>query len=69
MNKLLSLLKTNAKRKGEFKLAGKPKGPKQQERPKLPQSPAQPYGEPLSGSKKVKTANHSRQKNNPHHGL
>ncbi|OZU87539.1 small acid-soluble spore protein P [Virgibacillus indicus] len=50
-------------------MAGKPKGPKQQERPKLPQSPAQPYGEPLSGSKKVKTANHSRQKNNPHHGL
>ncbi|MCU9593984.1 small acid-soluble spore protein P [Caldibacillus thermolactis] len=25
--------------------------------------------EPLSGSKKVKNRNHSRQNNNPHHGL
>ncbi|WP_100011238.1 small acid-soluble spore protein P [Lentibacillus sediminis] len=50
-------------------MGGKPKGPKQQERPNLPKSPQQPYGEPLSGSKKVKQANHSRQKHNPHHGL
>jgi small acid-soluble spore protein P (minor) len=48
---------------------GKPKGLKQQEHPNLPESPNQPYGEPLSGSKKVKTANHAGQKHNPHHGL
>jgi len=47
----------------------RPKGPKQQERPNLPQSPKQPYGEPLDGSKKVKNANHSRQNHNPNHGL
>lgn len=47
----------------------RPKGPKQQERPNLPRSPKQPYGEPLSGSKKVKNANHSRQNYNPNHGL
>ncbi|APC47292.1 small acid-soluble spore protein P [Virgibacillus halodenitrificans] len=50
-------------------MGGKPKGPKQQERPKLPQSPQQPYGEPLSGSKKVKQANHTRQKHNPGHDM
>ncbi len=38
------------------------KGPKQQEQPDLPQSPKQPYGEPLAGSHKVKNKNHSRQK-------
>lgn len=27
-----------------------PKGPKQKDKPNLPQSPKQPYGEPLSGS-------------------
>jgi small acid-soluble spore protein P (minor) len=48
---------------------GKTKGPKQQEHPNLPESPNQPYGEPLSGSKKVKTANHAGQNHNPHHGL
>ncbi|AST91957.1 small acid-soluble spore protein P [Sutcliffiella cohnii] len=30
-------------------------------------NPGQP--EPLSGSKKVKNRNHTRQKNNPHHGM
>lgn len=30
-------------------------------------SPGQP--EPLSGSKKVKNRNHTRQNNNPHHGM
>ncbi len=50
-------------------MGARPKGPKQQDKPKLPQSPKQPYGEPLSGSKKEKTANHSGQKHNPHHGL
>ncbi|WP_339229027.1 small acid-soluble spore protein P [Oceanobacillus sp. FSL K6-2867] len=50
-------------------MSGKPKGPKQQEKVNLPKSPVQPYGEPLSGSKKVKNANHSRQNQNPHHGL
>ncbi|MUK88914.1 small acid-soluble spore protein P [Ornithinibacillus sp. L9] len=48
-------------------MAGKPKGPKQQKQPDLPLGPEQPYGEPLSGSKKVKNRNHSRQKQNPHH--
>ena len=43
----------------------RPKGPKQNKNPDLPQSPEQPYGEPLKGSKKVKTANHSRQNYNP----
>lgn len=46
-------------------MAGKPKGPKQQKHVNLPQSPKQPYGEPLSGSHKDKQANHSRQKYNP----
>ncbi|MFD1849849.1 small acid-soluble spore protein P [Oceanobacillus bengalensis] len=50
-------------------MSGKPKGPKQQERPRLPKSPEQPYGEPLAGSKKVKNANHSRQKHNTHHDM
>lgn len=31
-----------------------PKGPKQQDKPDLPKSPKQPYGEPLSGSHKDK---------------
>ncbi|MBP1970554.1 small acid-soluble spore protein P (minor) [Virgibacillus natechei] len=50
-------------------MGGKPKGPKQQEHPNLPQSPQNPDGEPLRGSKKVKNANHSRQNKNPNHGL
>ncbi|WP_090866431.1 small acid-soluble spore protein P [Oceanobacillus limi] len=50
-------------------MAGKPKGPKQQKQPDLPLGPEQPYGEPTSGSKKVKNRNHSRQKQNPHHDL
>ncbi|MBU5468461.1 small acid-soluble spore protein P [Virgibacillus sp. MSJ-26] len=50
-------------------MGDRPKGPKQQERPNLPKSPKQPYGEPLSGSKKDKTGNHSRQNYNPGHGL
>ncbi len=53
----------------ESSMSGKPKGPKQQEKVNLPKSPAQPYGEPLSGSKKVKNANHSRQNHNPHHDM
>ncbi|TQS75407.1 small acid-soluble spore protein P [Ornithinibacillus gellani] len=50
-------------------MSSRPKGPKQQQRVNLPKSPTQPYGEPLSGSKKVKKANHSGQKHNPHHDL
>lgn len=50
-------------------MAGRTKGPKQQKEPKLPQSPKQPYGEPLSGSKKEKTAKHSGEKHNPQHGM
>lgn len=48
---------------------GRVKGPKQQKKPDLPQSPKQPYGEPLSGSKKEKKANHSGENHNPQHGL
>lgn len=50
-------------------MAGKPKGPKQQEKPNLPKSPVQPYGEPLSGSHKEKNRNHSRQKNDASHDM
>ncbi|GAB4073844.1 hypothetical protein GCM10028778_13470 [Barrientosiimonas marina] len=50
-------------------MGGKPKGPKQQKEPDLPESPKQPYGEPLKGSHKDKQRNHSGQKHNPHHGL
>ncbi len=55
--------------KGGDRMASRPKGPKQQERVNLPKSPQQPYGEPLSGSKKVKNANHSRQKQKSDHDL
>lgn len=50
-------------------MGGTPKGPKQQKQPNLPKSPDQPYGEPLSGSKKVKNKNHSRQNHNPGHDM
>lgn len=50
-------------------MGGRPKGPKQQDKLDLPQSPKQPYGEPLSGSKKEKNANHSRQKKGSDHDL
>jgi len=50
-------------------MGGRPKGPKQQEHPNLPQSPQQPYGEPLDGSKKVKNRNHSRQKKGASHDM
>ncbi|KGX83834.1 MULTISPECIES: small acid-soluble spore protein P [Pontibacillus] len=50
-------------------MSGKPKGPKQQERPNLPKSPQQGYGEKLSGSHKVKNRNHSRQKKHSSHDL
>ncbi|MFC7064046.1 small acid-soluble spore protein P [Halobacillus seohaensis] len=45
------------------------KGPKQNDQPNLPLSPKQGYGEKLSGSHKVKTANHSRQKQKTSHDL
>jgi small acid-soluble spore protein P (minor) len=50
-------------------MGGRPKGPKQQEHPNLPQSPQQSYGEPLDGSKKVKNRNHSRQKKGASHDM
>jgi len=50
-------------------MSPRPKGPKQQKHPNLPKSPKQPYGEPLSGSKKERKANHSGQNRNPGHGL
>ncbi len=56
-------------KKGGMLLASRPKGPKQQQKANLPKSPEQPYGEPLSGSKKVKNQNHSRQNHNPHHDM
>ena len=45
------------------------KGPKQQDKPDLPKSPKQPYGEPLSGSKKEKNANHTREKKDASHDM
>ncbi|SER23551.1 small acid-soluble spore protein P (minor) [Gracilibacillus ureilyticus] len=45
------------------------KGPKQQEQPDLPESPQQPYGEPLAGSHKVKNKNHTRQKRKTSHDM
>ncbi|WP_430787987.1 small acid-soluble spore protein P [Virgibacillus flavescens] len=50
-------------------MSGKPKGPKQKDEPNLPKSPNQPYGEPLSGSHKVKNKNHSRQNKNTSHDM
>lgn len=50
-------------------MGGKPKGPKQQEKPNLPKSPKQPYGEPLDGSHKVKQRNHSQQKQKTDHDM
>lgn len=45
------------------------KGPKQQDQPDLPKSPKQPYGEPLSGSKKERIANHTREKKDASHDM
>lgn len=50
-------------------MSPRPKGPKQTEQPNLPQSPKQPYSEPLSGSHQVKNKNHSRQKQKSDHDL
>jgi len=41
-------------------MSPRPKGPKQQEKPNIPQSPKQPYGEPLSGSHKDKIKQQDR---------
>ncbi len=48
---------------------GKPKGPKQQEKPDLPKSPKQPYGEPLSGSHKDKMIKQGRERNDADSGM
>ncbi|WP_010650384.1 small acid-soluble spore protein P [Oceanobacillus massiliensis] len=69
MNKLKAILETNHNGREEPMMSGKPKGPKQQQKVDLPQSPVQPYGEPLDGSKKVKNKNHSRQNHNVHHDM
>lgn len=45
------------------------KGPKQQKEPNLPQSPKQPYGEPLSGSHKDKMRQQDRQKDRAGKGM
>lgn len=50
-------------------MAKNPKGPKQQDKPDLPQSPKQPYGEPLSGNHKDKIEQQSRQKNRDGKGM
>lgn len=46
-----------------------PKGPKQQDKPKLPQSPKQPYGEPLSGSHKDKIKQQDSKSNQAGKGM
>lgn len=50
-------------------MAGKPKGPKQTKKPDLPQSPKQPYGEPLSGSHKDKMSKQGRKRNDAGRGM
>lgn len=45
------------------------KGPKQQEKPDLPKSPKQPYGEPLSGNHKDKIRQQDGQKNRAGKGM
>ena len=42
-------------------MAKNPKGPVQQEKPDLPKSPKQPYGEPLSGNHEHKIKQQKRQ--------
>ncbi|MCA0970164.1 small acid-soluble spore protein P [Halobacillus litoralis] len=48
---------------------GRRMGPKQQKAPHLPKSPKQGYGEPMEGSHKVKTANHSRNNQKTSHDM
>ncbi|MBA2173678.1 small acid-soluble spore protein P [Halobacillus locisalis] len=48
---------------------GKRMGPKQQKAPHLPKSPQMGYGESMEGSHKVKTANHSRNKQKSSHDM
>ncbi|ELK45101.1 small acid-soluble spore protein P [Halobacillus sp. BAB-2008] len=50
-------------------MGGKRMGPKQQKQPNLPLGPDQGYEEPAQGSHKVKTANHSRQKQKSSHDM
>lgn len=46
-----------------------PKGPVQKEKPNLPESPKQPYGEPLSGSHKDKMKNQGKERNDAGNGM
>lgn len=50
-------------------MAGKPKGPKQQDKPNLPKSPKQPYGEPLSGSHKDKLRTQGKERKDAGNGM
>ena len=50
-------------------MAPNPKGPKQQKKPNLPLGPKQPYGEPISGSKRERIANRSGQNSKTHHDM
>lgn len=45
------------------------KGPKQQDKPNLPKSPEQPYGEPLSGSQKERKKNQDGDRNDAGNGM
>lgn len=47
----------------------RPKGPKQQKKPDLPQSPKQPYGESLSGSHKDKMSKQGRERRDAGQGM
>lgn len=46
-----------------------PKGPIQKEKPDLPKSPKQPYGEPLSGSHKDKMRNQGKERRQADSGM
>lgn len=50
-------------------MSPRPKGPKQQKKPDLPESPKQPYGEPLSGSHKDKMKKQSQKGNRANKGM
>ncbi|MEI3611933.1 small acid-soluble spore protein P [Pseudogracilibacillus sp. SO30301A] len=50
-------------------MSRKPKGPKQKDKPDLPKSPKQPYGEPLSGSHQHKMSTQGRERNAADNGM
>lgn len=46
-----------------------PKGPVQQDKPKIPTGPKQPYGQPISGSHQDKMKQQDRNKNQAGKGM